>query len=253
MPLCWWKPCTIRILCSLQFEYETHANTSESLHVVRTLRPQHEHPLAIRDVHLERLKQRQRKGMSPKLQWLFIPSPVQLPNCIELDGYCTLEDSEDPEESDDSRDEQELGNEQDEECWWRNALSSIHSSLNGGSQSNRWKLLYHEETRLNQLRSCPSTLDCISGYLLKRSIKDRHVWKQVYCVLTDDHLWYVSRLHTIEVMSIAKDGWFGLNRAFLLEATADYAPLYRTPPASEVVSRLGISHAFRAKNRALQL
>jgi hypothetical protein len=44
--------------------------------------------------------------MSPKLQWFFVPSSVQLPNCIELDGYFTLEESEDPEESDDSGDKQ---------------------------------------------------------------------------------------------------------------------------------------------------
>lgn len=237
---------------AVQFEHETHANTSEPLHVVRTLQA-HEHPLAVRDLLLERLKQRQRKGISPKLQWFFVPSSVQFPNFIELDGYCTSEDSEDPEETDDSGDEQELKNEQDEESWWRNASSPIRSSLNGGSQSKRSKLLYRQQRRLNQLRNYPSTLDCISGYLLKRSNKDRHVWKRVYCVLTDDHFWYVSRLHTIEGKSIAKHGRIGLNRALLVEATADHSPLYPTPHAFEVVSQSGITHAFRATNRALLL
>jgi hypothetical protein len=238
----------------VQFEHETtpHSTNSESLHVVRTLKAD-ENPLAVRDVLLERLKQRQRKGISPKLQWFFVPSSANLPNCIELDGYCTSEENQDSQDSEDSGEEEELQNDGDQDCWWRNASPPSDSSVNGNSQSNCYKLLDGEQRRLNQLRNCQSALDCISGYLLKRSNKDRHVWKRVYCVLTDDHLWSVSRLHTIGGNNIAKHGRIALNRALLLEATADYAPLYRTPHAFEVVSRSGISHVFRATNRALQL
>ena len=34
----------------------------------------------------------------------------------------------------------------------------------------------------------------IAGYLLKQSHVDKHVWRRVYCVLTDDHLWYATRV-----------------------------------------------------------
>jgi hypothetical protein len=239
----------------VQFEHETpNSSISEPLHVVRTLKDD-ENPLAVRDLFLERLKHQwqQRKGISPKLQWFFVPSSDNLPNCIELDGYCTSEDNEDPQDSEDSGEDEALGNDNDQDCWWRNASSPINSSVNGDSQSTCSKLLDREQRRLNQLRNCQSALDCISGYLLKRSNKDRHVWKRVYCVLTDDHLWYASRLHIIGEKRTAKHGRISLNRALLLEATADYAPLYRTPHAFEVVSRSGISHVFRATNRALQL
>ena len=237
---------TLYNLPPIQYKHERNVDekTSEPVHVVRTLRP-NENPLKVRDALLLHLKQRQRKGVaSPRLQWFFVPDSNQLPNCIELDGYCTSMEEEQVDESDESDSDQGDGD-YSEEYWWRHSTSDC--PMQNGS-SKKHSSVTREQRRWNQLRNCQSALDrhCVSGFLLKRSHKDPNVWKRVYCVLTDDHLWYVSRLHS---SGIAKHGRVNLNRALLLEATADYAPLYRTPHAFEVVSRTGISHAFRAANR----
>lgn len=39
---------------------------------------------------------------------------------------------------------------------------------------------------------------CVSGYLLKRSRLDPNVWRRVHCVLTDDQLWYVTRVRPLD-------------------------------------------------------
>jgi hypothetical protein len=193
-----------------------------------------------------------------------------MPNCIELDGYCTGSEDEEMEESEDDDDETSTSkniqvddkSECDNKHWWRKEClyglashSPIHCQENGTHQSKQSKQLQKEQRRLNQLRNCQSALDrhCVSGYLLKRSHKDKNVWRRVHCVLTDDYLWFVSRLHTVAGgIRIAKHGRVGLHRALLLEATADYAPLFQTPHAFQVVSQSGISHVFRASNQALQ-
>ena len=259
---------TLYNLPPIEYEHYQTIPTSEPVHIVKTLQPQ-DNPLQVRDALLQDLKQRQRKGVtSPRLQWFFVPASNQIPNCIELDGYCTSVESDKEESSDE--DDSDSDSEQDDsngENWWRDAFLSTRTNddplqeHNGSFSSSQHirddKFLHREQRRLNQLRNCQSALDrhCVSGFLLKQSNKDPHVWRRVHCVLTDDHLWFVSRLHTTSdgEYRIAKHGRIGLNRALLLEATAEYAPLFRTPHAFEVVSRTGISHAFRAANRALQL
>lgn len=109
----------------------------------------------------------------------------------------------------------------------------------------------------------------ITGFLLKQSHVDKHVWRRVYCVLTDDHLWYVTRVPYSDSISTQKDmvikehnplkiaskhGKISLGRALILEPNVDYtnSPLYRIPNAFEVVSSRGLSHIFRAPNQSLQ-
>jgi hypothetical protein len=83
-----------------------------------------------------------------------------------------------------------------------------------------------------------------SGYLLKRSHVDIHVWRRVHCFVTDDFLWMVSRHDAI--------GRICLTHALLLEPAADYAPLFRCPDAFELVATNGTSHVFRAASSKLQ-
>ena len=271
---------------AIQFEHEpSHTKTDnqvssqrEPLHVVRTLKAQ-ENPLQVRDAMLQHLQQRhqccQSTGIAPKLQWFFVPSTSQMPNCIELDGYCTCSEEEEFEESDDDDDEVDDDIHGEHECktdcyWWRDESFVTNSIIQQENETRSCypkqskthsKQLQREERRLNQLRICQSALDArhvVSGYLLKRSNKDKHVWRRVHCVLTEDFLWFVSRLYTASSgIRVALHGRVGLNRALLLEpsptaAAADYAPLYQIPNAFEVVSRSGISHVFRASSQALQ-
>jgi hypothetical protein len=141
-------------------------------------------------------------------------------------------------------------------------------------QQQRLRRVCKEERRYQELSSSQSALRqyCMSGYLLKRSRRDPHVWRRVHCVLTDDYLWYVSRVyaypdgsnssnsnhsspHAAEEQTppTAKHGRIRLTRALLLEPAPEYVPLYRTPNAFEVVSARGASHVFRAASKSLQL
>jgi len=108
-------------------------------------------------------------------------------------------------------------------------------------------------------QSQSSCLLPVSGYLLKQSCVDQHVWRRVYCVLTDDHLWYVTRVPYASTKTFPqvakKHGRISLERALLLEPNQDYvsSPLYRIPNGFEVVSAKGTSHVFRAPSHAVQV
>ena len=138
-----------------------------------------------------------------------------------------------------------------------------------------------ELRRYTQLSQCRSLSNqCVSGYLLKRSHCDPHVWRRVHCVLTEDSFWHVTRVSTYRHQKVhaqstdvdvsnsnspqqryqprfrmaRRHGRIDLVRALLLEPnTTDYSPLYRTPYSFEVVSAKGTSHVFRAGNRTVQL
>jgi PH domain len=234
-----------------------------------------------------------------------------IPNCIELDGYATsLEDDEsdyeeDEDDLDDMSDEAEYKLQRQsldkmsipqwtsQQFPWTSTnpsskaerSSSSMLAMNGEATSShlpvdpvaREALLdrYHlEYDRRQQLSQNMAVLPgcTISGYLLKRSRHDRHVWRKVHCVLTIDHLWYVSRLYSFPYdrvtenggsnsdngssrkspLRFARHGRIRLTRALLLEPNAEYAPLFRTPYSFEVVATDGTSHVFRARNKQLQ-
>ena len=258
-------------------------------------------------------------SIAPKLQWYFVPginhpkSPI--PSYIDLDGYSTDLEEEESEEEDNSEsdggilqdetttsDNQEDSAEHDfdpdnlekfsvslleqneiardkaarEECQTGNKSSE------GKRQSPEERIFQKERRRYFELSMCQSALqhDCVSGYLLKQSMKDPHVWKRVHCVLTDDHLWYISRVYTKPITTCPhknslgeeqeeapstkqqqQNGFYSLARhrrleltsALLIQPSSDRptAPLYRTPFAFEVIATDGIPHRFRASNPAL--
>ena len=243
------------------FEHEqpyeaSNRNKKEPIHIVRTLRAD-ENPLQVRDEMLAFLKQRdqsqevvpsnQSSVIAPKLQWFFVPSdPLSnIPNSLALDGYCTDmggndDNSKDDDDSDAETDEDQKEVEDDVGMPWRTQLpppSSISTA--------RYKT---QIRRCQQLAHYRCTLDhhCVSGYLLKQSKYDAHVWKRVHCVLTEDYLWYITRLKK----TMATHSRIRLTGALLLDK---YLPLEQIPHALEVVSENGISHIFRASSRNLQL
>lgn len=278
---------------------QTQPSRSDPFHVVRTLHPG-ENPVALRDemaTHLQRLLDDAAKPhsttrtiISPKLQWYFVPAATEtaspIPNCIDLDGYCTAMEDEDTEEEEDE--EQEEGDDDDAENDCRQddvdptqSLLQSHFPWLGADVGNgvdtaeppvdseahdEWRRrTMREDRRYQQLSGSQSALRqyCMSGFLLKRSRRDPHVWRRVHCVLTDDYLWYVSRTYdqgsnndlasSDRARPVARHGRIRLTRALLLEPAAEYAPLYRTPNAFEVVSTRGTSHIFRATSKPLQL
>jgi hypothetical protein len=72
----------------------------------------------------------------------------------------------------------------------------------------------------------------------------------MHCVITDDYLWFVSRVyHGIQT---PRHGRIRLTRSLLLEPTPDYPPLFQTPHSFELVTASGISHVFRATTKLMQ-
>ena len=274
------------------------SSQSDPFHVVKTLSPE-DNPLHTRDKMMEHLRRIRdgapagRSTISPKVQWYFVPSgeysatPSPIPSCIELDGYCTSmeeeefhDDSDNDEESlesshyeTDSMDQTLL---EDSELLLSRcpflkptsqamSLATVENGCQGVTTAadRRQQFQQNQEvrryTQLSQSRFLHDA-SCICGYLLKQSKVDPHVWRKVHCVLTDDHLWYVTRIPYSPSSSrnFPRMGQnhcrISLGRALVLEPNAEYtrSPLYRIPNAFEVVSSRGVSHVFRAHNRTLQ-
>jgi hypothetical protein len=227
--------------------------SSDPFHVIKTLAPD-DNPLQWRDRMIEHLKSIQdsapngRDIISPKIQWYFVPGHAEpsspIPSCIDLDGYST---SMEPDDSDDETDSEDDANDAQEPD-----LNLIFSRCPWLSTEPSTPRPPKEVRRYMQLSQCQSTPNhqCVSGYLLKQSRKDPHAWRRVHCVLTDDFLWYMTRVKNSSTMG--RHGRIDLVRALLLEATSEYTALFRTPHAFEVVSAKGTSHIFRATNRPLQ-
>ena len=330
------------------------SSSSDPFHVVRTLQPD-EDPLLVKEALLEYLEWLQESSpiktlrtiIRPQVQWFYVPGSLRLhentstttttssmisrtlesiPNCIELDGYCTsMEDDDTESENDDDDDESDQGDSEEEDDGPLQNTDAISKSSSQARLLRQfpWLLQDEQDTDDNndgdkeeeptQTVRLPADIDCrrqerrfyrllqdtssgatysslgpggmktncLSGYLLKRSKSDRHVWKRVYCILTNDHLWFVSRMYNKSYetsidggttshaktpsssseqrsprhhhVQYAKHGRIRLTRALLLEPAANYAPLYRTPFSFEVVSANGTSHVFRTSNKRLQL
>jgi hypothetical protein len=255
--------------------------------------------------------------IAPKIQWYFVPGKAEphspIPSCIDLDGYCTSMEEEDDDDDDDEEDEEDddndNGNHSDGEkdngngegstTEWKNNDGSFVSSCpwsatttNSATPDTKsireQQRIRRELRRYIQLGQCQSAAmqqqSCVSGFLLKRSRKDPHVWRRVHCILTEDYLWYVTRIQPPPQSSRAfqnyprqqqqqqpfnqpsfrmarHHGRIDLLRALLLEepsssttfeSASSGGPLYRIPDAFEIVNARGTSHIFRASCRKLQ-
>jgi PH domain len=153
-----------------------------------------------------------------------------IPNCVELDGYCTaMETDHDDYDSDsdnsnstettdadstDTRDHSQLGNEDDHRrqrlCttfpWLgtncnndRNeATVAAAAALPSFSQKIQRKIRQQDRCyrELCQSESQTPPHCCFNGYLLYRDHKDGNVWRRMFCILTNHELWYISRIYS---------------------------------------------------------
>jgi len=131
--------------------------------------------------------------------------------------------------------------------------------------------LQKERHRLAVLSRFESSLgsSCVSGFLLKQSKRDEHVWKKVRCVLNYDQFWYIARAKSIaRCNSLSHDGAgkrllmpsrIGKHtivylKNALLHLSMDKAlALSSTPYIFELMTESGTSHIFRAPNRSVYL
>lgn len=274
-------------------------------HVIKTLRGT-DNPIQVRNEmikHLEAILRQsaassptttgRKSSVSPKLQWYFVPgvnhpsSPI--PSYIDLEGYSTaMEDDDDDDEeclqpSDPNIEERESENDledddllhhlsvslQEKNKLTEEATTALVENTTQKCSSEKERIFKKERQLFFELSMCQSSIqqDCISGYLSKQSMADPHVWKRMHCVLTDDHLWYMSRIYTRldddqekeqqepenkqqQFYSFAKHRRMGLTRALLLQPSVEKpkTPLFRTPFAFEVIDSNGCAHRFRASN-----
>eukprot|EP00521_Asterionellopsis_glacialis_P017320 CAMPEP_0195302094 /NCGR_PEP_ID=MMETSP0707-20130614/30466_1 /TAXON_ID=33640 /ORGANISM="Asterionellopsis glacialis, Strain CCMP134" /LENGTH=668 /DNA_ID=CAMNT_0040365247 /DNA_START=215 /DNA_END=2218 /DNA_ORIENTATION=- len=288
--------------------HELSPLATEPIHVIRSLQGG-DSPLVIRDKLLEYICERydgnsKIRGSTAQLQWFFVPGSEpsgNIPNFINLDGYCTDMDDDDEDnenykdddesdygcdyggEIDDCEDEWGTTAQHLEELPWKKTsfqpscvspsktitCTTLDSSLpqpqtqfplhkNRLFNMERKEKIYARERRklmqLNQSRAVVG-FNCISGYLLKRSSRDKHVWKRVHCTLTDDYLWFVSRYYEHDTTSFHKR--IGLAQALLVEpnsstSSTEPASMFRVPFCFELIASNGVSHVFRSVNAALQ-
>lgn len=268
-----------------------NAFSCKPLFIIKTLE-KNDHPLQVRDDLLRRIRQQhseqQQQGLiAPKLQWFFVPScaSTELPNYIQFDGYCTSDDdgSEDNDSSSgdsnyENNDEKQSGINHDDDTddnthWWRNQPcfvnavpsdekdrqhqqdSAVDNSISCSKKLQKQQRRFHELKLAQQQLSSQDHANSnhISGFLLKQSSHDVHVWKQVYCVLTDTHLWTVSRLHTLEGMKMARHAKLPLHGAQLIQPnTTLTSPLSTIPHVFQVITKSGSIHNFRAYSKSSQ-
>lgn len=243
------------------------SSSSDPVHVIKTLQPD-DNPLATRDKMMEHLKRMldqvptSSSTIAPKVQWYFVPSSVDptrspIPSSIDLDGYSTSMEEEEYDDDDTESDDDPnfLATDEtdtiEQDYYDLDLLLSRCSLAAEGSNTDNTHMttLKRKEisrqmkevqryTQLSQVQ--PSSV----GYLLKRSNIDPHVWRKVYCVLTDDHLFYTTRIPYPSSRNLTfpsmpsvyprmgkRHGRISLGQALLLEPNSEVpsSPLYRIP------------------------
>ena len=266
----------------------------EPLHIVRTALPD-EHPLLVRDevmTFLVDLRQEAEDEMGfrltgareghfhgqypqPTFRWFFQPcSPLGgngsgnspkiqcIPAYVDIEGYCTEEESESDQDETNDPEIDEVG----KEC-------IIDVSCAAENSRMRRRQLIGERRRIACLRDLTDPPFIVSGHLLKQSRRDPYVWRRVYCVLSEDRMWTIGRMKPLEnfsacsndILSYLRTGrhrYFMLHRSQLLEkgegalvrqqSSSKYngyflTPLnQRLPNSFRVMTSQGKCHTFRA-------
>ena len=261
--------------------YYTLQQQHAPFHLIQTLQPT-DHPWKMRQCMQERIEnyskmslmnehnmlqqQQHRTIISPKLQWFYVPDTTKetIPNCIELDGYATtLEDDDEDTDSPVHHPSREDDFSPRESLQLESKLTMLfpdrfqdQMQVSTAKNQHHFQRAQREARKKSELQSLlnnsPSSI-LFTGFLMKQSTKDPHVWRRVHCILTHESLWYVTRIYSFyenqtEHCKYAKHFRIKLSDALLLEATDDYSPLYRIPYAFELVSGAGKSYIFRANN-----
>ena len=173
---------------------------------------------------------------TPQVRWFFQPSlsagskTKNVSGCIELDGYCSEVDDDfddvdvqdssgqghsDLSESKKQQDESE-GDRAKVDRWWSKGPAELRDAKpyrrrGPGTTGSSNCILSDERHRLAILSRYMASLNdnnSMCGYLLKRSKRDYNVWKSVHCVLTEDCLFWVTRMKTTasEMAPVEKEG-----------------------------------------------
>ena len=217
-------------------------------HVVRTLRS-HERPLDVRDAMLASLSKRSQcaqQEMGKKvternftLKWHFVPGSAlgsciahnnsakihAIPSFVDLDDYCS-----EVEEMDDAPGA-EAGD--------------------GGTSNNQLT----QERRSIELLSNLNDPFAASGYLLLQSSNDPFVWRRVFVVLTDDHLWYIQRRKPVKLpnlgnmsVRVGRHRKIGLHGALLDYGSTDHFRAVRVNEGSKFGGYFSSSLGSRMPN-----
>ena len=140
---------------------------------------------------------------SPKILFNPLKSYIQLPD----DGYCTSVDEEEEEES---------FLEEDTNKADVSSTTRINEDTNYDSTTLAKRTSHNTTCRVSTVQKKKSTIQrhvhrwaifneqvltppisfAIHGFLQLQSTKDTHVWKHVYCILSQDHFWILSRRKT---------------------------------------------------------
>ena len=257
----------------------------EPIHLVRTIHP-NEHPLTVRDEMITLITKKRQEAEEemgynlgdgtekdfrrpqPTFRFYFQPSsPLggcgpysestkmqSIPAYVDLEGYCTEDDGG---ESDHDEDDSSIDEENKEEL-----------------DNPLMQQLSQERRRVSILQnvSDPAAF-LVSGYLLKQSQKDPNVWRRVFCVLSEDRLWYIGRMrplskgfdNTLSFVRVGRHKSLKLHRATLIQrevgsqpSTRQYSsprsgyyltPLNnRLPNTFRVITSHGKCQTFRAFN-----
>jgi hypothetical protein len=226
--------------------------------------------------------------ITPKLQFFYIPSPqleatpVLIPNCVELDGYATdIDDDEDEDVEDDVPGSIKNPDEHDAAVKDNSVVSVFDAAEENEfrpiEETFPWLVVAPEDVVDNNDRAKTTTLvdrakeyhtnladelqqlsKSHTGFVLQCDRHDPYVWRTVWCALTADYLWTVSRLRRHHHHSRGEDDYYPhiqrlpLSRALLLQPSSDYPPLFKTPYSWEIVADDGTTHLFRANSRSRQ-
>jgi len=257
----------------------------DPIHLVRTIHP-NEHPLTVRDEMITLITKKRQEAEEemgynlgeeiekdfrrpqPTFRFYFQPSsPLggsgpysestkmqSIPAYVDLEGYCTEDDGGES----DHEDEDDL---------------SIDEVSKEELNNPLMQQMSQERRRVAILQNVFDPAFLVSGYLLKQSQKDPNVWRRVYCVLSEDRLWFIGRMRPLsksfdDILSSIRVGRhksFKLHRATLIQreqgsqqpirqcssSRSGYylTPLNnRIPNTFRVVTSQGRCHTFRAFN-----
>ena len=208
--------------------------------------------------------------MAMDIRWFFIPSSITherqqqqqqqqseyisplFPTFIELyDGYCTGESSD--EDIDDTDDVQ------DTNTMEQPPLSIISPFVSSSIPLQLFKERRNMATLDYALLSHQN--ECITGYLLKQSIKDPFVWRRVYCIVVDDGFWWIFRTKTYSdtkndssSSSLSSSYTFSKRRhVSFMGATLLEVNHPSIPHVFEISSSQGQTYTFRSSKRSIHV
>jgi PH domain len=268
-----------------------HNLTNHLFHVIYTLKDE-DNPMTIRDQMMVVLESKKKtmtqpketnsSAISPKLKWYYIPGDPSSPilKYLELDGYATTMEEEDMDaySNDDDKDNHQIIDFESDyidpmDMPWiprergvseicTNALKSDFQAM---QQWQRWQQLQILKRRVAE----PYVGYVMSGYLCKQSHKDPNVWRRVFCLVSEEYLWFVTRRKTQQMKTTSNEdnndsnrdwlpvngfcGRIALSQACLVSTVSSNESNASStlPYVWEVISGNGTSHFFRAVSKPL--